>query len=100
MTSKSICIRRARAFQANFVTEVSVKSRKEMQVVAIDVKVVDNLSEAGGGNSKNTWSKEQSFWRWRVLRCITEDGESGEDENDGTEKASRVERNVAPRTDF
>ena len=35
-----------------------------------------------------------------MLRCITEDGESGEDEDNGTEKASRVERNVAPRRDF
>lgn len=63
MTSKSMRIRRARAFHVNLVIDVSAKSRKEIHVVAIDVNVEYNVSEGGGMFPKNTCKSEQSFWR-------------------------------------
>ena len=47
-TSKSISIKRASAFQANVVTDVSVKSKNEIHVLTIDFNVEDKVSTPGG----------------------------------------------------
>jgi len=71
-----------------------------MQAFAIEDNAADRISDSGGGISEKTCSRAQSFLRCRVLRNITEEvGSEGVDDG-GREKASRVERKVAARTDF
>jgi hypothetical protein len=93
-TSKSILITSASAFQANLVTEESAKSRNERHVVAMDVRAEDKESDGGTGCFRNTCRSEQSFWRWRLLRYITD---SPELNDDIMEKESIVARKVAPK---
>lgn len=98
--SKSILRIVASAFHANVVTEESVKSRKWMHVFAMDVNAADKVSDSGADASAKTRSMEQSFWRCRLLRNITEVVGSEGVEAGGAENASREERKVAARTDF
>jgi hypothetical protein len=90
----------ASAFHANEATETSVKSRKLIQAFAMEDNAADKVSDSGGGFSDKTCKSEHNFWRCRVLRNITDDAGSEGVDVGGRAKASRVERNVAPRMDF
>ena len=90
----------ASAFHANEATETSVKSRKLIQAFAIEDNAADRVSDSGGGFSEKICKREDNFWRCRVLRNITDDAGSEGVDVGGRAKASKVERNVAPRTDF
>ena len=79
---------------------MSVKSRKLIQAFAIEDNAADRISDSGGGVSEKTCKSEYNFWRCRLLRNITDDAGSEGVDVGGRAKASRVERNVAPRTDF